>query len=100
MNLVAISGTLGKEVELKRQADSEFTMLNNTIKVLANNNPEKYDWINIIAYNDIADHIFTNFKKGDNVYIQGKLKTHSWEDENEERRFLTQVLVYQIERGI
>lgn len=97
MNVVGISGTLGKPLTLTR-LDEETVVLNNTVKVFRHPKLEKFDWVNILAYDETAEYMVQNFKEGDFVSIQGSLRTRSWTKEGEDKKnFITEVLVYQIE---
>ena len=96
MNSVCLSGTLGKEVQIVEIQDG-VRVLNNTIKVIRPRS-DKFDWINVVCYEETAEYFAENFRQNDYVVIQGTLKTRSW-IVGEERRYLTEVLVWQIEKG-
>ena len=97
MNSVNIAGQLGKEVKLTT-LPSGSKVLNNTICITDIHNEEKYTWINIIAYDKMAEYIVENFVDEEFVLITGKLITQSWIDkETKEKRFITQVMVKIIE---
>ena len=96
MNIVGISGTLGKPVEVIK-LDEETIVLNNTIKVFRNPKSEKFDWINILAYGEMAEYIKETFQMNDFVVVQGVLRTRGFLSKEDEKRLITEVLVYQIE---
>ena len=97
MNSVNITGTLGKDVKLST-LENDIKVFNNTVCITENDLQDKFTWINIVAYEELAEYIVENYSKNNFVIIQGKLKTRSWFDpETEEKRYLTEVLIYKIE---
>ena|ERR1039458_8663618 len=95
MNNVVISGTIGKEVKLT-SLENGIKVFNNTICIIEQSNEDKYTWINIVAYESLAEIISNTYKIDDYVIIQGKLKTRSWKT-YDEKRYITEVLIYRIE---
>lgn len=49
------------------------------------------EWHNIIVRNKAAEICEKYLKKGDLVYIEGKLKTRKWQDENGLERYSTEI---------
>lgn len=95
MNNVVISGTLGKDIKLS-QLDNGIKVFNNTICIVEQSENERYTWVNIVAYEELAEFIVKEYQKDEYVIVQGKLKTRSWDNEGE-KRYLTEVLIYRIE---
>ncbi len=58
---------------------------------------EKVHFIEVRAWRDLADRC-TGLAKGSAVFVQGRLVTDSWEDEDGRRRFSTRVEAGRIER--
>jgi single-strand DNA-binding protein len=97
MNNVVISGTLGKDVKIV-ELENNIKVFNNTVCITEQSNDDKYTWINIVAYEELAEYIAKNYRMSDYVIVQGKLKTRTWIDSNtNEKRYLTEVLIYRIE---
>lgn len=53
--------------------------------------PEKTEWHNIVLRNGLAEVANQYVKKGDKLYIEGKLRTRSYEDANGIQRYITEV---------
>ena len=51
------------------------------------------DFINCAAWRSTADFIEKYFVKGQGIGVTGKLQTRSWEDENGNKRYATEVIV-------
>ena len=49
------------------------------------------EWHNIIMWRDLAEHAGRLLKKGYLVYIEGKLTSRSWQDENGTTKYITEV---------
>ena len=54
---------------------------------------EQTEWHNIVAFDKTAELIEKFVTKGMLLYIEGKLRTRSWDDQNGVKRCVTEVLV-------
>jgi single-strand DNA-binding protein len=52
---------------------------------------EKTEWHRIVAWNKTAEIIKNHVKKGDHLYLEGKIKTNSWEDKEGVKRQSTEI---------
>ena len=100
-NLVILKGRLTREPEIR------FTQTNNT-KVAAfslavnrkfKNAEGKYeaDFFNCTAFGNSAEFIQKYFKKGQEALIEGRIQNRSWDDENGQKRYATDIIVEAIE---
>lgn len=51
------------------------------------------DWNNVVAYGPFADSIYSRALKRNYVYIEGRIKTRSWEDEKGSKKFITEIIL-------
>tara|TARA_B100001559_G_scaffold49367_1_gene37857 strand:+ start:4225 stop:4650 length:426 start_codon:yes stop_codon:yes gene_type:complete len=51
------------------------------------------EWHNVIVRNKAAEICEKYIKKGDKIYIEGKLKTRKWQDSDQKDRFSTEIIV-------
>ena len=95
MNKIILLGRLSKDVEVR------YTQTNNTMVAsftLAVNRRFKQegqpeaDFINIVAWSKLAEFCSKYFKKGQQVTIVGRLQTRTWEDEQGQKRYVTEVV--------
>ena len=59
--------------------------------------PEKTEWHNIVAWHGVAERIERQVRKGSLLYVEGKLRTRAWTDQNNTRHYVTEVFVEQYE---
>ena len=53
---------------------------------------EKAEFHNIVAWRKLADIMSQYLKKGSKVYIEGRLQTRSWEDQNGNKKYRTEII--------
>ncbi|MEH0791277.1 single-stranded DNA-binding protein [Vibrio parahaemolyticus] len=65
---------------------------------------EKTEWHRCVAYGKLAEVMLNfNFAKGQKLYVEGKLQTRKWMDDNNQERFTTEIVIEEFEpmgRGI
>ncbi|MCI0514668.1 single-stranded DNA-binding protein [candidate division KSB1 bacterium] len=98
VNRVVILGRLGADPEVQYTptgvAVAKFNVATNRAwKDEAGNVIEKTDWHRIIAWRKQAEIIGEYLKKGAQVYVEGRLETRSWDDQNNQKRYITEVIV-------
>ena len=54
------------------------------------------DWHNIVAWRTLAERAEKYFKKGTQVYVEGKLRTRSYDDKDGNKRYVTEVVADQV----
>lgn len=59
--------------------------------------PERTEWHNIVLSNGLAKVVEQYVKKGDKLYIEGELRTRSYEDSNKAKHFITEVYGFNME---
>lgn len=59
--------------------------------------PDRTEWHNIVAWRGLANLVEARIKKGSRIYVEGKLKTRSYDDNNKVRHYITEVHVDKIE---
>lgn len=98
VNKVILIGNLGKDPEV-RYLDNGVGVARFSIATSESytdkNTGEKReitDWHNIVMWRGLAKVAESYLKKGMKVYIEGKLKTRSYTDENNQTRYTTEVV--------
>ncbi|HEX3036970.1 MAG TPA: single-stranded DNA-binding protein [Thermodesulfobacteriota bacterium] len=96
VNKVMLIGNLGRDPKIRYtpsgQAVADFTLA--TTEVLTNKNGEKQDfteWHRIVAWGRLAEICGEYLSKGRKIYIEGSLRTRSWEDKEGRKRWTTEV---------
>jgi single-strand DNA-binding protein len=98
VNKVILIGRLGKDPEV-RKINNNATVCNfplATREVFKNTDGtynEQTEWHNIVMWRGVAERAERILKKGANIYVEGKLKTRSWEDRDGNKRYTTEIVV-------
>ena len=98
LNKVQLIGRLGQDPELKYTQSGvavvNFSMATSMAwKDQEGNKQEKTEWHNIVAWRGLAETCANYLKKGSKVYVEGRLETDSWEDENKKKHYKTKILI-------
>ncbi|MCU0450994.1 MAG: single-stranded DNA-binding protein [Bernardetiaceae bacterium] len=54
------------------------------------------EWHNIVAWRGLADLAAKYLRKGSSIYLEGKLKTRSYEDKEGQKKYVTEIIAEQI----
>ena len=98
VNRVILIGNLGKDPEVRtiETGVKVATFSLATSESYKNKNGERIEqteWHNIVAWRGLAEIVEKFLKKGNTVYIEGKLKTRSYEDKDKIKRYTTEIFV-------
>lgn len=98
VNKVILVGNLGKDPEI-RNLENGAAVANFSIATSENYKDRKTgekvsqtEWHNIVAWRGLAEIAEKYLKKGHKVYIEGKLKTRTWQDQDGNNRYSTEVI--------
>jgi single-strand DNA-binding protein len=97
VNKVILVGNLGKDPEVRRLESGSVVATfplatNESYKDKNGNRVDNTEWHNIVLWRGLAEIAEKYLRKGSMVYIEGKLKTRSWEDQNNQTRYTTEVV--------
>ena len=53
---------------------------------------ENTEWHNIVAWRNTADVVEKYVRKGTQVYIEGRIRTRSWDDQTGNKRYTTEIM--------
>ena len=59
--------------------------------------PEHTEWHNIVARRDQATFVEKWVKKGSGLYVEGKIRTRSYDDQNGVKRYVNEIYADRIE---
>ena len=99
VNKVILLGRLGKDPELKYtpsgQAVTKFSLATSERWKDKGSGEfqERTEWHNIVCWSKLAETANQYLTKGSSVYIEGRLQTRSWEDKENKRHYMTEVIV-------
>jgi single-strand DNA-binding protein len=97
LNKVMVIGNLGRDPELRftaaGQAVSNFSIaVNRRWKTSDGEQREGTEWFNIVAWGNLAEICGQYLRKGSKVYIEGRLQSRKWEDDQGQERWRTEVV--------
>jgi single-strand DNA-binding protein len=103
VNKVILVGRLGKDPEMRSTPSgtsiAKFTMA--TDDRFTDKNGEKQErteWHNITAWGKLAEICGQYLRKGKLVYIEGSIRTDSWDDkETGQKRYRTEIIANQMQ---
>ncbi len=104
INMAQICGRITADLTVK-EPKPDFRVLsfgvasNRSWKDKAGNKQQETEFHNVVSFGNQGDTIAKWFSKGDEIYIQGRLRTHSWEDQQGVKKYKTEIIVEKWEFG-
>ncbi|OQA01760.1 MAG: Single-stranded DNA-binding protein [Bacteroidetes bacterium ADurb.Bin408] len=97
VNRVILIGNLGRDPEI-RQLESgtkvaTFSLATTeSYKNKEGNKIDQTEWHNIVLWRGLAEVAEKHLKKGNTIYIEGKIRTRSWDDKDGNKRYTTEIV--------
>lgn len=98
LNKVQLIGNVGKDPEVRyldngvavatfplATTDRAYTLANGT------HVPERTEWHNIVLWRGLAETAEKYVHKGDKLYIEGKIRSRSYDDQNGVKRYVVEI---------
>lgn len=102
VNKVILLGRLGQDPEIKHtntgKAVCNFSVATSdkwTDKTTGERH-EKTEWHKIVVWDKLAEICGQYLKKGREAFIEGKLRTRSWDDKDGTKKYTTEILVSEV----
>jgi len=96
MNKVVLMGRLTKDPEVRYTQSTNTMVTGFTLAVnrrfVKQGEERQADFINIIAWSKTAEFCSKYFKKGQQVGIIGRIQTRTWDDDQGQKHFATEVI--------
>ena len=103
VNKVILVGNLGNDPEVRATttgsrvatisiATSESWMDKNT-----GQRQEKTEWHRVVFFNRLAEIVEQYLNKGSQVYVEGRLQTRKWQDQNGQDKYTTEVVANEMQ---
>ncbi len=103
VNKVILIGNLGKDPEVKYAANGN-AVANITLATSESwkdkntgEQVEKTEWHRVVFFRRLAEVAGEYLKKGSKVYIEGKLQTRKWQDQNGQDRYTTEIVANEMQ---
>jgi len=103
VNKVILVGNLGKDPDMKYTA-SGAAIANITVATSeswtdkqTNEKVDKTEWHRVVFFRRLAEIVGEYLRKGSQVYIEGKLQTRKWQDQNGQDRYTTEIVANEMQ---
>lgn len=97
INKVILIGNLGKDPEVRALEGgakvASFSLA--TTESYKNKEGQKVDsteWHNIVVWRGLAEVAEKYLKKGSQIYLEGKIRTRTWDDKDGNKRYTTEII--------
>lgn len=99
LNMLIAVGNVGKDPEMRYtpqgSAVTTFSLATNHGYTQDGERKTETEWFNIVCWNKLAEAVNQHVTKGKRVYVEGRMRTRSWED-NGVRKYKTEVIASRV----
>ena len=100
INKVILIGNVGQDPEVRYTGDPANGAKVATIRLATTerykdrggNLQEHTEWHSVVAWRNTADVVERYVRKGSQIYIEGRLRTRTWEDQTGNKRYATEIM--------
>ena len=101
LNKVMIIGNIGNEPEMRFTPNgnpvTSFRVATNRIYTTPDGERrQETDWFTVVAWNKLAEQCNQFLGKGRLVYVEGRLHNRSWEGQDGQKRYRTEVVANRV----
>ena len=101
LNKVMIIGNVGSEPEMRFIASGKpvttFSVATNRVYSSADGErKEETEWFNVVVWNKLAELCNQFLGKGRLVYVEGRLRTRSWDGQDGQKHYRTELIGEQV----
>ena len=104
VNKVILVGNVGKDPEMKYfdndNVKANFPLATSERGYTTSGGtqiPERTEWHNIVCWKGLAQIVEKFVKKGTQLYIEGKIRSRSYDDQNGVKRYITEIYAENVE---
>ena len=97
LNKVMVIGNVGRDPEMRyipsgKPVTSFSVATSRSWTNSEGERREETEWFNVVAWGNLAEICKQHLRKGQQVYVEGRLQTRSWEDHDGRKRFRTELV--------
>ncbi len=102
LNKVMIIGNLGKDPEMKYtpsgKAITTFSVaVGRVSRTPEGENRDETEWFRVVAWDKLAETCNQYLRKGSKVYVEGRLQTRTWKDNNGQDQKMVEVVANEMQ---
>ena len=97
VNKVILIGRVGTDPELRKMENSRSKLnirlaTTESFKKATGEWQDITDWHSVVMWGPMAERGEKDIKKGNLIYIEGKIRTRSWDDKDGNKRYVTEII--------
>jgi single-strand DNA-binding protein len=97
LNKVMVIGNMGRDPEMRYTPSGKpvtsFSLASSrSWTTPSGERREETEWFNVVAWGGLAEICNDKLFKSQQVYVEGRLQTRSWEDESGQRHYRTEIV--------
>jgi single-strand DNA-binding protein len=96
LNKIMIIGNLGKEPEMRFTPSgnpvTSFSVATNRVYTQEGERKEETEWFTVVTWNRLAENCNQFLTKGQQVYVEGRLRTRTWEGQDGQKRTSVEIV--------
>jgi single-strand DNA-binding protein len=97
LNKVMVIGNIGRDPEMRYTPSGKpvtsFSLASSRSWIAPDGERrEETEWFNVVAWGNLAEICNQKLAKSQQVYVEGRLQTRSWEDDRGQRHFRTEIV--------
>ena len=101
LNKCMIIGNLGRDPEMRYtpsgQAVTQFTVATNrNYRDQQGEWQSETEWFRVVVWGQQAERTAERLRKGNKVYVEGRIQTRQWEDQTGNKRYTTELVANQV----
>ena len=102
LNKCMIIGNLGRDPEMRYtpggQAVTQFSVATNrNYRDQQGEWQSETEWFRVVVWADQAERAAEQLRKGNKVYVEGRLQTRQWEDQSGNKRYTTELVAQRVQ---
>ena len=101
LNKVMIIGNVGADPEMRfTPSGSPVTSFNIATNRMFNSpegeKKQETEWFTVVAWNKLAETCYQFLTKGKQAYVEGRLRTHSWQGQDGQKRSRVEIVAERV----
>lgn len=101
INKVILLGNVGRDPEVKSLPSgtrlATFSLATTDRRNKDENGNPRTEWHNLVAWSGLADIVERYVTKGKQLYIEGQIRTRTWEPEDGQKKYFTEIHIQEME---
>jgi len=97
INKAILIGNLGRDPEIRQLENgakvASFSLATSeSYRTKDGTKIEQTEWHNVVLWRGLAEVAEKYLRKGNTIYLEGKIRTRSWEDKEGNKRYTTEII--------